>query len=141
MPAQQTADEALGALREGNSRDVSGMNRQSKSEEEHAHITVAESINRSLWLQRNATGGMFRMVATRDHAGGDVANLPNRPLPKNIGCQLTYLAGIVPTGLPPHVVLRMLRAGTTCDVASGDPAWLMVATQHTAKATTTSPPA
>lgn len=99
------------AVRKARSLDVGSMNLQGKCEEEHAHFTVAESISRSPLLQRYASVGKFRMVAARYHAGGDVEFLPNRPLPKKSDSHRQVLAGAVPPGLPPHVALRMLRAG------------------------------
>ncbi|MFT6080807.1 MAG: carbonic anhydrase [Planctomycetota bacterium] len=99
------------AVRKARSLDVGSMNLQGKCEEEHAHLTVAESISRSPLLQRYASVGKFRMVAARYQTGGDVEFLPNRPLPKKSNSHRRVLAGTVPPGLPPHVALRMLRAG------------------------------
>lgn len=99
------------AVRRAHELDPSGVKLQATCEEEHAHLTVAEAIQGSPLLQRYASVGKFRCVAARYHAGGDVEFLPNRPLPKKQRTAREVLAGTVPQSLPPHVALRMLRAG------------------------------
>lgn len=99
------------AVRKARTLDVGGKQMQGMCEEEHAHITVAESMGRSPLLRRYASVGKFLMVPARYHAGGEVEFLPNRPLPTQPEAHRSILTGTVPPGLPPHVALRMLRAG------------------------------
>tara|TARA_R110002096_G_scaffold33110_2_gene95807 strand:- start:4302 stop:6338 length:2037 start_codon:yes stop_codon:yes gene_type:complete len=110
------------AVRKARGLDASGMNLQKTCEEEHAHLTVGESMTRSPLLQRYASVGKFRMVAARYHADGNVEFLPNRPLPKKQNVKHEILAGAVPPGLPPHVALRMLRAGHSRFLGDSRPA-------------------
>ena len=99
------------AVRKARTLDVGGKQMQGMCEEEHAHITVAESMGRSPLLRRYASVGKFRMVAARYHAAGEVEFLPNRPLPTQPEVNRNVLTGTVPPSLPPHVALRLLRAG------------------------------
>ncbi|MCA8949279.1 MAG: hypothetical protein KDE27_07240, partial [Planctomycetes bacterium] len=52
-----------------------------------------------------------RVVPARYHADGTVEWLPVRPLPVEQDLTRTIPPGTIPMGLPPHVALRMLRAG------------------------------
>lgn len=99
------------AVRKARALDLGGKELHDMAEEEHAHGTVRECMRRSPLLRRFATVGRFRMVAARYHHGGDVEWLPSRPLPMPEKADRPKLLGTVPPSLPPHVALRMLRAG------------------------------
>jgi carbonic anhydrase len=99
------------AVRKARALDLGGKQLHDMAEEEHAHGTVQECMRRSPLLRRFASVGRFRMVAARYHQGGDVEWLPSRPLPKPELVDRPALPGTVPPSLPPHVALRMLRAG------------------------------
>lgn len=99
------------AIRKANALDMAGKQLQDITEEEHTHGTVAECMSRSPLLRRYASVGKFRIVAARYHSGGDVEMLPSRPLPAPQEQKRPVTFGTVPPSLPPHVALRMLRAG------------------------------
>ncbi|HEB53910.1 MAG TPA: hypothetical protein ENI87_11715, partial [bacterium] len=98
------------AVRKARRRDLEGKPLHDLSEEEHAHATVAECMRRSPLLRRFASVGKFKMLPARYHSDGEVEWLPVRPLPQPEHHRPATL-GAVPTGLPPHVALRMLQAG------------------------------
>lgn len=99
------------AIRKARALDKAGKQLQDLTEEEHTQATVAECMSRSPLLRRYASVGKFRIVAGRYHNGGDVEILPNRPLPTPESAHRPSHYGAVPPSLPPHVALRMLRAG------------------------------
>ena len=99
------------AIRKAHALDMGGKQMQDVTEEEHVHGTVSQCMSRSPLLRRFASVGKFRMVAARYHNDGNIEVLPNRPLPAPPEVNRPILAGTVPPGLPPHVALRMLRAG------------------------------
>ncbi|MBX3464302.1 MAG: hypothetical protein KF830_14115 [Planctomycetes bacterium] len=100
------------AVRRALARGLGGKPLGDAAEEEHAQETVQHCLRRSDLLRRYATTGRFRMVAARYHLGsGEVEWLPPRPLPPLASAERAPLPTSVPTGLPPHVALRMLQAG------------------------------
>ena len=110
------------AVRRARARDLGGKQLCDQAEEEHVHQTVHESLRRSDLLRRYASVGRFRMVPARYHlASGEVEWLPVRPMPAPPSAQAVELQTSVPTGVPPHVALRMLQAGHRRFLGDGQP--------------------
>ncbi|MCB9876408.1 MAG: hypothetical protein H6835_02310 [Planctomycetes bacterium] len=99
------------ALRKARALDLGGGELLRACEEEHAQLTTHECLRRSELLRRYASVGRFRIVPARYHADGAVEWLPPRPLPVEPDAARAIPPGAIPMGLPPHVALRMLRAG------------------------------
>ncbi|MFK7738906.1 MAG: carbonic anhydrase [Planctomycetota bacterium] len=99
------------SVRKARRLDLGGAELQQLCQEEHAQSTATECLRRSELLRRYASVDKFRVVAARYHENGQVEWLPTRPLPADPKIDVATLLGSVPHGLPPHVSLRMLRAG------------------------------
>ncbi|MBL8731209.1 MAG: hypothetical protein JNN13_02435 [Planctomycetes bacterium] len=109
---QQLLEHIEPAVRKAQARSLGGKDLTDACEEENAHTTVHETMRRSELLRRYASVGKFRMVAARYHLdSGGVEWLPDRPLPAAPDQAAHLVPGAVPTGVPPHVALRMLQAG------------------------------
>ncbi len=99
------------AIRKARALDLGSNEMRGMAEEEHAHATVKECMRRSPLLRRFASVGRFRMVSARYHAEGNVEWLPSRPIPNPEQVDRPAMLESVEPGMPPHVALRMLRAG------------------------------
>ncbi len=99
------------AIRKARALDLGNSEMRGMAEEEHAHATVKECMRRSPLLRRFASVGRFRMVAARYHTEGNVEWLPSRPIPNPEQVDRPAMLESVEPGMPPHVALRMLRAG------------------------------
>lgn len=109
---QQLLEHIEPAVRKAQARSLGGKDLTDACEEENAHTTVHETLRRSELLRRYASVGKFRMVAARYHLdSGGVEWLPDRPLPAPTEHTAHIAPGAVPTGVPPHVALRLLQAG------------------------------
>ncbi|MBL9077674.1 MAG: carbonic anhydrase [Planctomycetes bacterium] len=112
------------AVRRARARDLGGKALCDAAEEEHVHQTVHECLRRSDLLRRYASVGRFRMAPARYHLdSGEVEWLPVRPLPTAAAdeTEATVTHGTIPTGVPPHVALRMLQAGHRRFLGDGKP--------------------
>jgi len=109
---QQLLEQIEPAVRRARARELGGKQLTDVCEEENVHHTVHESLRRSDLLRRYASVGRFRMVPARYHLDtGAVEWLPVRPVPAAPVADAEVTHGAVPTGVPPHVALRMLQAG------------------------------
>lgn len=109
---QQLLEQIEPSVRRARTRELGGKQLGDACEEENVHYTVQECLRRSDLLRRYASVGRFRMVPARYHLDdGNVEWLPARPMPTTPVAETEPLAGVVPTGVPPHVALRMLQAG------------------------------
>lgn len=99
------------AVRKARALELGGTELQQQCQEEHAQATAGECLRRSELLRRYASLDKFRVVAARYHQSGEVEWLPQRPLPNDPEIDLPAMLDEVPAGVPPHVSLRMLRAG------------------------------
>ncbi|MBL8728132.1 MAG: hypothetical protein JNM25_06860, partial [Planctomycetes bacterium] len=109
---QQLLEQIEPAVRRARARELGGKQLSDACEEENVHYTVQECLRRSDLLRRYASVGRFRMVPARYHLdSGEVEWLPVRPMPAAPAAETRPLEGAVPTGVPPHVALRMLQAG------------------------------
>lgn len=109
---QQLLEEIEPSVRRARTRELGGKQLTDACEEENVQYTVQECLRRSDLLRRYASVGRFRMLPARYHLdSGQVEWLPVRPMPAAEPEQAEVAHGIVPTGVPPHVALRMLQAG------------------------------
>jgi carbonic anhydrase len=119
---EQLYEQLEPAVRRARARDLLGSGLRAAGEEEHAQHTVRESLRRSELLRRYAAIGRFRMVAARYRLeSGEVEWLPERPLPAVSDAPSEIVPGAVPTGVAPHVALRMLQAGHRRYLGDGRP--------------------
>lgn len=99
------------AVRKARALELGGSELQRACQEEHAQAVATECLRRSELLRRYVSVDKVRVVAARYHQDGLVEWLPQRPLPTDPKVDLPTLLGSIQPGLPPHVSLRMLRAG------------------------------
>jgi carbonic anhydrase len=109
---QQLLEQIEPAVRRARTRELGGKQLSDACEEENVHYTVQECLRRSDLLRRYASVGRFRMLPARYHLdSGEVEWLPVRPMPAAPLAETAPVEGTIPTGVPPHVALRMLQAG------------------------------
>lgn len=99
------------ALRAARAQGLEGEDALARAEEERAHETAHDCLRRSPALLAATQGGRVRLVAARLRRDGQVDVLPHRPLPQREVPAQPVLRGAAAPALPPHVALRLLRAG------------------------------
>ena len=99
------------AVRAARALDLGGKELLEKAEDEHAQATALDCLRRSAVLRNAAAAGRLKVQAARYHTTGQVELLPERSLPVEAPADKPVLRGEATPGLPPHVALRLLRAG------------------------------
>ena len=99
------------AVRAARALELGGAELLRKAEEEHAQATALACLRQSGLLRSATASGRLRVKAARYHASGEVELLPQRALPAEAPADKPVLRGEAKPGLPPHVALRLLRAG------------------------------